>query len=208
MNHTRFTSVSLLLLCGALLSACSVLPRAQPVAVERFTLELPPAAAAQSASGDAVLLVTRPQARADLDTPRMAYREQDYTVRYFARSRWVDAPAQLLLPGMVEALEASGGFAAVVRVGSAATPNLRLDSELLDFSQDFRVEPSVFRLRLRVQLVDLETRAVIASRIFETRRPAPEQTPYGGAQAANAAWQALLPELVAFGTGTLSGIRR
>lgn len=208
MNHTRITSASLLLIFGALLSACSVLPRAQPVTVERFTLDVRPAKVAQPATGGAVLLVTRPRASADLDTPRMAYRQQDYSVRYFARSRWADSPAQLLLPGMVESLEASGLFAAVVRVGSAATPTLRLDTELLDFSQDFRVEPSVFRLRLRAQLVDLETRAVIASRIFETQYPAPEQTPYGGAQAANAAWQALLPELVAFGTGALSATQR
>lgn len=205
MNHTRITVAPLLLILGALLSACSVLPRAQSVTVERFTLDVRPAEVAKPVSGSAVLLVTRPVARADLDTPRMVYRQQDYSVRYFARSRWADTPAQLLLPGLVEALEASGYFAAVVRVGSAATPGLRLDTELLDFSQDFRVEPSVFRLRLRAQLIDLDTRAVIASRIFETQHPASEQTPYGGAQAANASWEALLPQIVAFSTGTLSG---
>jgi cholesterol transport system auxiliary component len=152
MNHTRITVAPLLLILGALLTACSVLPRAQSVTVERFTLDVRPAEVANPMSGSAVLLVTRPVARADLDTPRMVYRQQDYSVRYFARSRWADSPAQLLLPGLVEALEASGYFAAVVRVGSAATPGLRLDTELLDFSQDFRVEPSVFRLRLRAQL--------------------------------------------------------
>jgi cholesterol transport system auxiliary component len=205
MTHIRLFTALLPIVLAATLSACSVLPRAQPVAVERYTVDVPPATAANPAAGSAVLLVTRPQARADLDTPRMAYREQDYTVRYFARSRWSDAPAQLLLPGMVESLEASGRFAAVVRVGTAAAPTLRLDSELLDFSQDFRVEPSVFRLRLRVQMIDLGTRAVIASRILDASMPAPEQTPYGGAQAANAAWRTLLPELVAFSTGALSG---
>lgn len=207
MNRIPVATLLLTLLAGALLPACSVLPRAQPVAVERYTLEMPPLEIAERAADGAVLLITRPQARADLDSPRMAYRKQDYTLRYFARSRWADAPAQLLLPGMIEALDASGRFSAVVRVGTAATPGLRLDSELLDFSQDFRVEPSVFRLRLRVQLIDLETRAVVASRIFEVQRPAPEETPYGGARAANAAWQALLPELVAFGTGALPGDR-
>jgi cholesterol transport system auxiliary component len=135
-----------------------------------------------------VLLVNRPMARVELDTTRMAYREQDYQLRYFARSRWADTPAQLLLPGLVEALEASGQFGAVVRVGSAARADLRLDADLLEFSQDFRVGPGEFQLRLRLQLVDLETRAVLASRIFTTRAAAPERSPYGVAQAANAAW--------------------
>lgn len=189
------------LLC---LSACTVLPKSETVAVERFTLDVPSAANEVPARTDApVLLVARPLARSDLDTPRMAYRRQDYQLDYFARSRWADAPPQLLLPGLVEALEASGRFGAVVRVGSPATPALRLDSELLEFAQDFRAEPSVFRLRLRMQFVDLKTRRVLATQVFSTERPAPTQNAYGGAQAANAAWQALLPELVAFCTAAL-----
>ncbi|MCA1805492.1 MAG: ABC-type transport auxiliary lipoprotein family protein [Xanthomonadaceae bacterium] len=180
------------------LAACSVLPRSEPVIMDRYTLDIPAWPVRQAGPGAPVLLVTRPLARVELDTPRMAYREQDYQLRYFARSRWVDTPAQLLLPGLAEALEASGHFGAVVRVGSAAQPDLRLDVELLEFSQDFRVVPSEFQLRLRLQLVDLETRAVLASRLFSTRTVAPERSPRGVAAAANAAWQALLPELVGF----------
>jgi cholesterol transport system auxiliary component len=186
------------------LAACSMLPRSEPVLFDRYTLD-PPAWPQREAAADApVLLITRPRARVDLDSPRMAYREQDYQLRYFARSRWVDSPAQLLLPGLVEALEASGRFGAVVAVGSAARADLRLDVELLDFSQDFRADPSEFQLRLRLQLVDLEARTVLASRIFLAREPAPQDSPQGGAQAANAAWQALLPELVAFCTAALA----
>jgi cholesterol transport system auxiliary component len=180
------------------LAACSVLPRGEPVVIDRYTLETPAWPALDAEPAAPVLLVTRPLARVELDTPRMAYREQDYQLRYFARSRWADVPPQLLLPGLVEALEASGHFGAVVQVGSAARPDLRLDVELLEFSQDFRVAPSEFQLRLRLQLVDLKTRAVLASRLFSTRVEAPERSPHGVAAAANAAWQTLLPELVAF----------
>jgi cholesterol transport system auxiliary component len=180
------------------LAACSIMPRAEPVTIDRYTLEAP-AWPVREADVDApVLLVNRPMARIDLDTTRMAYREQDYQLRYFARSRWADTPAQLLLPGLVEALEASGQFGAVVRVGSAARAGLRLDADLLEFSQDFRDGSGEFQLRLRLQLMDLETRAVLASRIFTTRAAAPERSPRGVAHAANAAWQTLLPELVAF----------
>ena len=208
MKTKGINVVSALLLASGLalvLAACSVLPRSEPVMIDRYTLDIP-AWRAQAADADApVLLVTRPLARVELDTPRMAFREQDYQLRYFARSRWVDTPAQLLLPGLVEALEASGHFGAVVRVGSAARPDLRLDVELLEFSQDFRVAPSEFQLRLRLQLVDLETRAVLASHLFTTRATAPERSPRGVAAAANTAWEALLPELVAFCADSLAG---
>jgi len=198
--HRRGLPFALLaLLAMAWLAGCSILPKPEPQAFEHYVLEpqIAPAVGPTTGAGP-VLLVAVPQARADLDTPRMAYRQQDFDIRYFARSRWAETPPQLLLPGLAEALEQSGRFAAVLRAGSPATPGLRLDTELLDFSQDFRTRPSEFTLRLRVQLVDLTGRRVVASRIFEVRRAAPEESPYGGVQAANAAWQALLPEVVEY----------
>jgi cholesterol transport system auxiliary component len=211
MNNPLGATILFLFFASLCLSACTVLPKPKAVVVDRYTLDVPPAADTQGAPAARpaeapVLLIPRPLARADLDTPRMAYREQDYALRYFANSRWADVPPQLLLPGLIEAFEASGQYAAVIRVGSAAVPQLRMDTEVLDFSQDFREEPSMFRLRLRVQLLDLETRKVIAGRIFETRQAAPEASPAGGARAANAAWQALLPDIVAFVNARLPAV--
>ena len=194
---------SAVIILFGLLQACSVLPRPEVVAVEYFTLDTPAVPTVQPAPAGPVLLIARPQVRPDLDTPRMAYRQQDYTLRYYARSRWSDVPAQLLLPGLIESFESSGQFAAVLRTGSPATPQLRLDTEILEFSLDFRAQPSRFQLRLRAQLVDLGTRRVLASHAFAIEKPLEAQTPYGGAQAANAAWQALLPELVTFCTAAL-----
>ena len=194
---------SAVIILFGLLQACSVLPRPEVVAVEYFTLDTPALPTVQPAPAGPVLLIARPQVRPDLDTPRMAYRQQDYTLRYYARSRWSDVPAQLLLPGLIESFESSGHFAAVLRTGSPATPQLRLDTEILEFSLDFRAQPSRFQLRLRAQLVDLGTRRVLASHAFAIEKPLEAQTPYGGAQAANAAWQALLPELVTFCTAAL-----
>lgn len=194
------------LLLGTL-AACTVLPKAERIAVERYTLEVsepvPQVASSVPAADAPVLLVARPQVRSDLDTPRMAYQRQDYEIEYFTRSRWADTPPQLLLPGLTQALEASGGFGAVVRIGSPAQPRLRLDTELLDFTQDFRTEPSVFRLQLRAQLLDVQARRVLATQVFSAARPAPSANAYGGAQAANEAWRTMLPQLVEFATAAI-----
>ncbi len=201
MKKTIGRSAAIILL--GLLQACSVLPRPEVVTVEYFTLDAPTVTAVQPSPAGPVLLIARPQVRSDLDTPRMAYRQQDYTLRYYARSRWSDVPAQLLLPGLIDAFESSGQFAAVLRTGSPATPQLRLDIEILEFSLDFRAQPARFQLRLRAQLVDLGTRRVLTGHTFAVEKPLESQTPYGGAQAANAAWQSLLPELVTFCTAAL-----
>lgn len=188
------------------LAACSVLPKSDPLPIDHYTLDVTlPAPAMETASKTVaapvalpVLLIAPPQTRADLRTPRMAYRERDYDISYFGRSRWADTPAELLLPGLMEAFDASGQYRVVLNSVTPVSPDLRLDSKLLEFSQDFRVTPSVFQLRLRVQLVDVKQRRVLASRIFEAGHPAPAASPYGGVQAANRAWQTLLPEIVAF----------
>lgn len=203
MNHNHIVRVGVLCVISMLLPACSILPKATPVSVERYTLDVEFPSVLPAAPEGPVLLIARPLARTELDTPRMAYREQDHTLEYFARSRWADTPALLLQPGLIEAFEASGHYRAVIRVGSAAAPQLRLDTEVLEFSHDFRVNPSQFEMRLRVQLVDLQTRKVITSRIFTAQQPAPTRSPYGGARAANAAWQSLLPEIVAYCTAQL-----
>ncbi|MBI5040909.1 MAG: membrane integrity-associated transporter subunit PqiC [Gammaproteobacteria bacterium] len=173
--------IAIVILAG-LIQACSVLPRPESVTVEYFTLDVPVVPAMQGNMSGPTLLIGQPQVRADLNTPRMAYRQQDYTLRYYARSRWADTPAQLLLPGLIESFEASGRFAAVLRAGSPATPHLRLDTEVLEFSQDYRVQPSRFQIRLRAQLIDLSTRRILAShnappmrrrRMVVRRRPMP-----------------------------------
>ena len=197
-----FSRIAIVLLISSI-QACSVLPQPEPVVVEYFTLDVPVVQSAHTDSAGPVLLIARSQTRAELNTPRMAYRQQDYTLRYYARSRWADVPSQLLMPGMLESIESSGRFGAVLRAGSPATPQLRLDTEILEFSQDFRAEPGRFQIRLRAQLVDLATRRIIATRTFDSEHPTSVQTPYAVAQAANAAWQALLPDLVAFCTAAL-----
>jgi len=206
----KYAGRSAVIILLGLLQACSVLPRPEVVAVEYFTLESPTVPASSTIQSDPagpVLLIARPQVRSDLDTPRIAYRQQDYTLHYYARSRWSDVPAQLLLPGLIESFESSGHFAAVLRTGSPATPQLRLDTEILEFGLDFRAQQGRFQLRLRAQLVDLSTRRVLVSHTFAVEKPLDAQTPYGGAQAANAAWQTLLPELVAFCTAALPPVQ-
>jgi hypothetical protein len=99
MKPMGMRDVSAMLLASGLalvLAACSVLPRSKPVIIDRYTLDIP-AWHVQAAGADApVLLVTRPLARVDLDTPRMAYREQDYQLQLFRAQplgRYPDAAA-------------------------------------------------------------------------------------------------------------------
>lgn len=195
-RSARLLSTSLLLVG---LSACSVLPTPKPSNVHQFLLELPAAAGEVPADVNGpVLVVARPRAEAALDTSRMAYVTRRYGIRYFADNRWVATPAQMLEPLMVSALQASGHFSAVMEQPASAPARLRLDTTLIQFQQDFTVQPSRVELTLRGRLTDLASQRVLATRVFHVSRPAAKADPYAGVVATNDAVQTLLKELTQF----------
>ena len=144
------------------------------------------------------LLVSRPEPSAGYGSQRMAYLEQDYRLDDFADHHWVDAPAAMLGPLLVEALGAHPAFGAVGADGRGIRADLRLDSTIEALYQDFRRRPSEVRVALRVRLVDLRSGRILATRLFDETEPAPDDTAYGGVQAINRVLARLLPEVADF----------
>jgi cholesterol transport system auxiliary component len=182
----------------ALLAACTALQPPQVEQVSTYVLEAMPAAGAPRPKRDLVLEVSAPRARPGFDTPQMAYTQRANALEYFARNRWADTPARMLAPLLAQALEQSGGFRAVVQSPSLATAQLRLDTELVRLQQDFSARPSRVQLTLRAQLIDTDTRRVLAAAEFDETEAAPSDDPYGGVTAANRALGRLLERVAAF----------
>ena len=135
------------------------------------------------------LLVSRPEPSAGYGTARMAYLERDYRLDY---------SAAMLEPLLVQALGAHPAFGAVSANGRGIRADLRLDTVIEAFYQDFRARPSQVRVALRVRLVDPGDGRILATRLFDLTEPAPADAAYGGVQAINRALARLLPEVAAF----------
>lgn len=181
------------------LAACSTLapvPADAPVLHVLDAKALVPAA--PSTARALVLEVGTPRAAPGFDTPAMAYVQKPFALDYFAAHRWVEPPAQMLAPLLVRALEDGGAFRAVVRGASGVRADVRLDTELLRLQQSFLSKPSRVELVLRVQLIDVGARRVVATRTIEVARDAPADSPEGGVTAANAALASALAEVAAF----------
>ena len=155
----------------------------------------PPAAVPATAP---TLIVNPPHAAAGFDSRRMVYVREAHKREYFAYNEWVDTPARMLAPLIVDALESSGAFRAVVLTPSAAAGNLRLDTEVIRLQHEFQSRPSRVRLTLRAHLVDNATRRVLAWREFDETADAAGENPYGGVVAANRAVQSVLEQLASF----------
>lgn len=178
----------------------SLLPKATP-APSLFALDdtAPPAAPTATPSASApTLIVSTPRAAAGFDTPRIVYLRKAFEVEAFAYSQWVDTPALMLAPLMVKTIERTGAFRAVLRAPTAASGELRLDTELVRLQHEFGAQPSRVRLTLRAVMLDNATRLVIARREFDTSVPSESEDAYGGVVAANQAVKTVLAELAAF----------
>ena len=182
----------------ALLAACAAVQPPEADHASTYVLEAMPAAGAPRPKRDLVLELSVPRARPGFDTPLMAYTQRTNALEYFAKNRWADTPARMLAPLLVQALDHSGGFRAVVQEPSLAAAELRLDTELVRLQQDFSARPSRVRFTVRAQLIDVGARRVLTSAEFDETEVAPSDDPYGGVIAANRALGRLLERLAEF----------
>ena len=180
------------------LTACSLF---QPVKVEPMSTYILKNVTQSSVSEkrtNQTLLVAAPTSAPGYDNANMAYVDKTYQLKYFTKNRWVDYPARMLKPLIVQALENTHHFQAVVMLPYPGETDLRLDTTLLSLYQDFTKQPTQERLVVRVQLINLKTREAIATREFDLHCNAPQATPYGGVVAANHLTGQLLHQIAAF----------
>lgn len=188
-----------LLIGLSLLAGCAMLPEPKPAVLNKYLLEYtqqPPAAGA--GADRPAMIVTIPRAHGGYDSERIAYRQEQFGLRYFAKSRWADTPARMLAPLMAEAINDGGKFQALYAAPGSLSASYRLDSELIRMHQDFTRKPSEAHVTLRARLVSLDENRVLATQTFDFRRPATTEDAYGGVQATNRAIGQLLGELAQF----------
>ena len=183
-----------------LLSACSILPKPEPVGIDQYLLEY--ASVSQTArhilTNAPVIMIAVPRAHGGYDTARIAYMREDYGLRYYTRSRWADTPARMLAPLLADAVQATGQFHALYTTPGLVAVDMRLDTELVRFHQDFRKTPSAMRITLRAQLVDLNKGRVVATWLVDRTAPTVTDDAYGGVVAANYLLGEVLDELAQF----------
>jgi cholesterol transport system auxiliary component len=199
----RFFFLCISIAISTLASSCkSLLPAAVPPPTFYSLISAPTdvrtAIRAPLSAAAPTLIVSLPQAAPGYDSRRIIYLREPYKLEYFARSEWVDTPARMLAPLIVDAVEKSGAFRAVVLAPSAAAGELRLDTELLRLQQNFGGTESLVRFTLRAHVLDNTTRKVLATREFDVTAACESEDTYGGVAAANRAAQAALEQLASF----------
>ena len=133
------------------------------------------------------LLVTSPEAVAGYQTEAMLYVKKPYQLETFTKNAWVDPPASMLYPLLVQSIQRTGYFRAVSSSPYTQGADYRLDTQLLNLEQNFLKKPSSLELSLKLVLTRVSDNKIIASRIINQNLPCLMDTPYGGVLAANKA---------------------
>lgn len=180
------------------LAGCASLPAPRVTSETIYVLEAQRATKPAQIRRNLVVAISEPQTRSGFDTPQMAYVQQPHELNYFVASRWADTPARMLEPLLLQALEQTGSFRAVVPVPGAVPADVRLDTELIRLQHDFLTRPSRVLFSLRAQLIDVRGQRVLAVKQIDEIESATSENAYGGVTAANRALQRMLDQLADF----------
>jgi cholesterol transport system auxiliary component len=150
------------------------------------------------------LYVSPVEAAGGYQTEKMLYIDKTFGLHPFTKNAWVDSPGDMLYPLLVESLQKSGYFKAIVSKVYAEYFDYRLDTYLLKLQQNFTKKPSQLELSVKVVVTDVKHNKPLRSRIIHVKALCPMNTPYGGVIAANKATLALTAQITDFVIRTIT----
>lgn len=151
----------------ALISACSILPKADPSDVYR----LPSAQAAnQGAPVSWSLRLAKPQTSEFLDSPRIAVVPNGDLISSYVKSRWSDPAPVLLRNRLMDGFQRDGRVTLLSTDESNLQADYELGGQLQAFQSEYRGSAVEVVIRLDARLVRGSDQRIIASRRFEVHQ--------------------------------------
>jgi cholesterol transport system auxiliary component len=113
------------------------------------------------------LLVRTMEASNFISSRKIIFSETPLTRGSYKYASWVEPPTDRLSLLLLERLQRAQIFSSVSRLATSAVGDLQLYTELTDFRHDIEESPGMVHVRLRAELVDLHSRAVLCDALFE-----------------------------------------
>lgn len=191
----KFFRLILLLSSLSLLSGCfSPLKTQQPNA---YLINTMPSIAVHH-QRSTTIFVTQPDTRAIYNTVAMAYTMRPYQINHFGENQWAETPSQMFLPLIVQTLQNSHAFKAIVLAPYTGKYDYLLSTQIIKIQQNFMANPARFELSIRAQLINTNNNQVMAIKQFDYSQPMTSRSPMGGVIAANLAASQFLRALTQF----------
>ncbi|BAQ77990.1 MULTISPECIES: ABC-type transport auxiliary lipoprotein family protein [unclassified Pseudomonas] len=157
----------------ALTSACSILPKGEPLDIYR----LPVGQAAATAPSQALpwsLQLLKPQASDALNSARIAVIPQGNLISSYKASRWSDPAPILLRNRLLDGFQRDGRVQLLSTDDSNLQTDLALGGDLQAFQTEYQGSAAQVVIRLDARLIRGNDQKILASRRFEVRQPLTE----------------------------------
>jgi cholesterol transport system auxiliary component len=110
------------------------------------------------------LVVARPEASPAIDTTRIAVVRTGLEIEYYADARWVDRPAAMLQPTLVQSFRNSGAITVVADDRATFRPDFVLNTDLVAFqAMQQEAQPPAVRVVIAASMMQLPRRNVVGS---------------------------------------------
>ena len=152
----------------------------------------------RSAYRHQVLEVSYPQTLREPIGDTMAFSYGGGDRGYYQNAQWTNNIGKLLQGDIIETLQQSRLFKAVVSYASTAQEDLRLESTIYDFSHHIRGVESYAVVSIGLSLIDTHTRRVIKTKRFSYREATPTVDAKGYVTATNRALERFNNDMVAW----------
>jgi cholesterol transport system auxiliary component len=143
-----------------------------------------------------VIKVSYPQTLKEAITERMAFSYSSSDRGYYQNSQWSNNLGKLVQGNIIEVLQESGMFKAVLPYASTAEEDLRLEITIHDFSHHVRKDVSFAVVSIGFSLIDTKTGRLLKSRRFSYREVTPTVNAKGYVVAVNRAMHRLNFDLI------------
>lgn len=186
--------------CSAMmiLSGCSFLSPVKTAPDSGYVINAAPDHVKKSRRHSGVMIVMMPDTNSAYNTSRMAFTMRPYQISYYANSRWIESPAEMLMPLLMATLQKTNRFKSVLTPPYAGQTDYALRTQIKTLLIDYTCRTPVLRLTLQEDLLSVSSGRMIASREFSAAEPLPQKSPYGAVYAANQAAARLLTEIAAW----------
>jgi len=154
----------------ALLSACSILPKAESPHI--YTLPAAPGGRPMApAQVDWALRIVAPGVPRVLDNSRIAVMPDANTITVYAGARWADGVPSLFRDRLADAFRDSGRVAAISTDEANLAADYELGGSLAAFQTEYAGGKPEVVVRYDATLAGTRRHQIVASRRFEVREP-------------------------------------
>jgi len=180
------------------LTSCSVFSPVKMNPQTTYVINALPKPSIKKSSRHVTLLVTLPETNPLYGSREMAYTNSPYQIAYFAKNIWAEQPSEMIYPLLVQTLQNTRHFHAVVTISSAVNYEYVLTTQIQQLLQDYTDGTPRVYLTVRAQLIHAATNRVIATKEITIVEYFPQRTPFSGVVAANRATEKMLQHLTKF----------